>query len=97
MSYWSPTVYCTYSTLNNNEFMKHIDMHNGENTYVCPKCEFKTTNQYELIDHNMNDHGIESEDTTLEDLISLGGFQPQDKIHIECNTNVITSVCSGAK
>ena len=63
--------YCSYSTINNNEFMKHMDTHfNSENRYECPKCDFKTTTQYELFNHTMNVHPIENENTSQEDLES---------------------------
>ena len=61
------------------------------NRYDCPKCEFKTMIQYELFNHTMNLHDIENDNTTHEDLASLGGYQPKYKIHTGSNTNTIMS------
>ena len=84
---------CSYSTINNTELMKHLETHfNRENSYECPKCDFKTTIQYELSNHTTNVHPIENENNSQEDLVSLGGYQPIDKIQIKFNTNVNKSV-----
>ena len=37
----------------------------------------------------MNLHDIENDNTTHEDLASLGGYQPKYKIHTGSNTNAI--------
>ena len=77
--------------------MIHVDTHNSDKSHNCTMCVFKTKVQYELYNHVLQAHGIENEDTTHENLSSLGGTQPQDKSQIETNKNVITPGCAGAK
>ena len=88
--------YCTYFTLD-IEFLKHCDTHVSENTHECGMCEYKTKIQYEMLNHVMHVHGIENDDTTNENLSTLCGAQPQEKLQIETNNKVITPDCAGAK
>ena len=45
----------------------------------------------------MNYHVIENVNTTHEDLASLGGYQPKDKILTESNTNAIMPANTSVK
>ena len=42
-------------------------------------------------------HPIENENTSQEDLVSLGRYQPKDKLHIESNINVMSPVDKSVK